>query len=242
MKIPTLISALCLAGACFAQDTATTSVNAMWTSRSEVGAIASILSRLNDEQGRTVIRVLESLENKGNAEGATAAYGMMNTEKLLLDNVQPVDSATFSAAWSGMGSFDKESLAILARDAYFGGINDDGTMLNGGGRALAFFAPGTTPRPQDGNTMPEKRIIDTLSMKFGDQGDVLVAAFMKIDSEGTKGMNTLSYVDAEKVLVWAIDEDKRDAFVAKWKTMDYSDREAVATIVRDAYYGGIADL
>ncbi|CAN5729788.1 hypothetical protein BH11ARM2_BH11ARM2_31040 [soil metagenome] len=241
MKTITLISALCLAGAAFAQDTATSSVQGFATSRSEVGAIASILSRLNDEQGRVVIRILESLENKGNTDKSTPAYGMMNTEKLLLDNVQDADRATFDSAWSGMGSFDKESLAILARDAYFGGINDDGTMISGG-RALSFFAPGTTPRPQDGNSMPEMRIIWNLSMKMGDQGDVFKEAIMKIDAEGSKNMRTLSYVNAEKVLVDAIDADKRDAFVAKWKTLDYSDREAAATIVRDAYYGGVADL
>ncbi|RYG43167.1 hypothetical protein EON79_17510 [bacterium] len=241
MKTPTILAAMCLAGAAFAQETATSSVTAMSTSRSEVGAIASILSRLNDSQGRIVVRVLENLENRGNATTASAAYGMMATEKLLLDNVDASDHDAFASTWGAMNSFDKESLAILARDAYFGGINDDGSTF-GGGRALSFFAPGSTPRPQDLSMMPEQRIIENLAIKLGDQGQVMVDAIMKIQEMGGKGMSTLSYMNAEKTLVEAIDADKRDAFVSKWKSLDYSDREAVATIVRDAYYGGIADL
>ncbi|RYG37092.1 hypothetical protein EON81_07740 [bacterium] len=241
MKTPTILAAMCLAGAAFAQETATSSVTAMSTSRSEVGAIASILSRLNEGQGRIVVRILENLENRGNSIGASAAYGMMNTEKLLVENVEASDKDAFVSTWSAMNSFDKESLSILARDAYFGGINDDGSTF-GGSRALTFFAPGSSPRPQDLSMMPEQRIIENLAMKLGDQGEVMVAAVMKIQDMSGKGMATLSYMNAEKTLVEAIDTDKRDAFVAKWKTLDYSDREAIATIVRDAYYGGIADL
>jgi len=225
-------------------STTSTSSQSTWvpgTSRSEGGAIISILSRLNAEQGQAVLRTLDALENKA-ASMPGRNTGFVNTQRMILEAVPTADEAAFRSAWTGMSSFDKESLAILARDAYFAGLTDG---EGGQSRPLRFAteATSTTPYwvPTAATVRPEWRILDSLSGKLSDQnGQILRTALERIDMRGQNERN-LGFQNAQTLLLNTIGGADRDAFVQGWKGLDYSDREAILTLVRDAALGGIND-
>lgn len=277
----------CLAtvsAASFAQDNSTSQVDQSsqttitpGTSRSETGAIVSILSRLTPDEGRVVVEALNNLDQHNAAGGhamrfATRNEGKRGTLPLFLNAVDGQDQQTLRDAWHHMGSFDHESVLILARAAYFGGL-DGGPNASESERPLRFFTDGnqnwsnggaaantTTPgaasvdsngaataagtmTPVGTYQVPEWNIVDTLAGKLGAEGDAFRAAIQKINGEGSgQTARTLSFRSAQQVLMDAMDSSQRDAFMQAWNGLDYDDQEAAATIVRDAYFGGINDL
>jgi hypothetical protein len=212
------------------------------TSRSEGGAILSILSRLNSEQGQAVLRTLDALENKA-ATMKGRNTGFANTTRMILDAVPAADASAFRSAWEGMSSFDKESLAILARDAYFGGLADE---QGGQSRPLRFATEATTAVPYEipmaATIKPEWRILDNLASKMSaEHNQILRRALEQIDMRGQRERN-LGFKNAQTLLLNTISGSDRESFAQGWKSLDYSDREAILTLVRDAALGGVNDL
>jgi hypothetical protein len=107
---------------------------------------------------------------------------------------------------------------------------------------LADFASGNLPFGQ--GEIPEMAILSSLVGLFDNQnGAALRKAILKLDAEGKQSKYAnYGYINAEKMLVEALDESDRGAFVAAWKNLKYSEREGVCTLVRDAALGGLDDL
>lgn len=208
--------------------------------RSEAGAITSILSRRSAEEGRALLHTLLNLENKNVDGDASRAYGFAVTEEIIVGNTDADKRDMVRNAWSGMSNFDKESFTILARDAYFGGIDDGqprGAMLNK-------FLSDPNMKPFGTNVMPEQVILNNLVSKFSSSnGELYRSAIVALDRRGMAGeFRNFGFVNAEQTLLDAIPEADRESFRGAWTMLDYSDQEACLTLVRDAALGGIADL
>lgn len=206
------------------------------TGLNEAGAISWLLRRVTADDGRAIVKVLQNLEAKGITGDNSQAYGLLATRDLILANAD--NRGQLAAIWNNMAYFDKESFAILARDAYFNGIDETGPNSP----TLNAFASGL--QPFGTAITPEERILDGLSTHFSATGaQALREAIATLDRAGKRGeYANLGYVNAEEILVSALPSDKKDTFVADWQKLQYSEREAVATIVRDAVLGGLDDL
>ena len=206
------------------------------TFRNEAAALTWILRRLDATQGKAVVGALTNLEAKQVTGDGSRSYSMGNTMRLIVANSN--DQVQMRSIWDRMATFDRESLTILARDAYFNGLEETGQKTEW----LADFAGGNLPFGQ--GEIPETAILSSLVGLFDNQnGAALRKAILKLDAEGKQSKYAnYGYINAEKMLVEALDESDRGAFVAAWKNMKYSEREGVCTLVRDAALGGLDDL
>ena len=206
------------------------------TFRNEAAALTWILRRLDATQGKVVVGALTNLEAKQVTGDGSRSYSLLNTMRLIVANSS--DQAQMRSIWDRMSTFDRESLTILARDAYFNGLEETGQKTEW----LADFANGAMPYGQ-GET-PEMAILSSLVGLFDNQnGAALRKAILKLDAEGKQAKYAnYGYINAEKMLVEALDESDRGAFVTAWKNLKYSEREGVCTLVRDAALGGLDDL
>jgi len=206
------------------------------TFRNEAAALTWILRRLDATQAKEVVGALMNLEAKQVTGDGSRSYGMENTMRLIVANSN--NQSEMRGIWNQMASFDRESLSILARDAYFNGLEENGQKADW----LADFANGAMPFGQ-GET-PEMAILSSVVGLFDNEnGAALRKAILKLDAEGKQAKYAnYGYINAEKMLVGALDESNRGAFVAAWKNLNYSEREGVCTLVRDAALGGLDDL
>jgi hypothetical protein len=211
------------------------------TSRSEVGAIVSILSRLNADQGRSLIKGLGAVETAGR-ENKTS-FSLPAAWDLLMQGVDGSDRQNIESIRGSAGSFDRESIAILVRDAYLSGVDDSGSMSQTLGRFSDANMMATGGKPAGTNRVVEHVIVDNLASKMSatSAGEFrrVVAA---LEKKAKTGYDNFGYKNAEAILVMELDADKRSTFVSEWKTWDIADREAILSIIRDAFLGGLEDL
>jgi hypothetical protein len=211
------------------------------TARSEAGALASIVSRTTTEQANALVKGLGALENKGNSNRAEMSWP--GAWDLLIKASEGSDRDAIMALKKSVDSFDAESIAIMVRDAYFGGIDDDGTS----GQTLSRFSPDkmamTGNAPMGTVLVPEEVILMNLKAKMPAGA---AATFERVVREQekagrTEGYPNFGYKNAEKILVTALGNDGKDEFVSAWKSMPYDDREVCLQLIRDAFLRGLAD-
>jgi len=211
------------------------------TARSEAGAIASVISRTTPERANALIKGLGALENKGNTGRGELSWP--NAWDLLLKSVEGPDRDAITGLKGSVDSFDAESIAILVRDAYFGGIDDDGTV----GATLARFTPAaiaTTKNAPVGTVLvPEEVILVNIKSKLpAGAASTFERVVREQEKAGrTEGYPNWGYKNAEKILVEALDNDGKDEFIAAWKGLSYDDREVCLQLIRDAFLRGLAD-
>ena len=211
------------------------------TARSEAGALASIISRASSEQANALVKGLTALEKKGTGTSNSSWPGAWD---LLLATSQGSDRAALAAFRESANSFDVESVAILVRDAYFGGIDDDGTS----GRTLGRFSPAaidsTKGAPVGRVLVPEEVILVNLKSKMPAGAAATFERVVRGQEKAgrTEGYKNYGYINAEKILVAALNGDGSDAFVSAWKSLSYDDREVCLQLIRDAFLGGLHDL
>ena len=211
------------------------------TARSEAGALASIISRASSEQANALVKGLTALEKKGTGTSNSSWPGAWD---LLLATSQGSDRAALAAFRESANSFDVESVAILVRDAYFGGIDDDGTS----GRTLGRFSPAaidsTKGMPVGRVLVPEEVILVNLKSKMPAGAAATFERVVRGQEKAgrTEGYKNYGYINAEKILVAALNGDGSDAFVSAWKSLSYDDREVCLQLIRDAFLGGLHDL
>lgn len=248
----TALAVLAVAGAAFAQDDttttqgSTTSVTAssleVLSGRSTLGALAYIMAHRSPEEASALVHALEALQDhSGPSFGANTGY--IATEQVILGSLSGAEGDTLHAAWSNMSDFDKQSFTILARAAYFGGLNAPENV--GGERPLRVFGDNnmwkTNYAPMGEVIIPEQRALDVVCGKLGAGGDAFRAAIASIEANPEEHPRNMGYVNAQKVLFDHIDEANKDAFMTAWNGMDYSDREGALVLVRDAFWGGLND-
>lgn len=243
------LAALSLVGGALAQDETTTTQDntttqvqsetvVTGTSRSTIGAIASILSRRTPEEATALVQALENIQSRqGGSFGPNTGY--VATEKLILD----AGDANLQSAWNAMNDFDKQSFAILARAAYFGGLSS--SENTGGERPLRVFSEDnmwrTEFRPAGEVRVPEQVALDNVVLKMGGSGEAFRAAIAKLEGGTGDQPRNMGYVNAQEILMNSIDESQRNDFMTMWNGMEYGDREAALVLVRDAFFGGLND-
>ena len=211
------------------------------TARSEAGALASIISRASADQANALVKGLNALENK--AGGATNS-SWPGAWDLLLSTSEGSDRAALAAFKESANSFDVESVAILVRDAYFGGIDDDGTK----GRTLSRFSPAaiasTKGAPVGRVLVPEEVILTNIKAKMPAGAAATFERVVRGQEKAgrNEGYRNYGYINAEKILVAALNGDGSNDFVSAWKSLSYDDREVCLQLIRDAFLGGLHDL
>jgi hypothetical protein len=189
-----------------------------------------------------MVHALEAMEaHSGPSFGANTGY--VATEQVLLGSLSGSEGDTLRSAWSNMNGFDRESFLILARAAYFGGLND--SRNTGGERPLRVFSDDnmwrTNFRPMGEPVIPEYAALKTVMMKLGAGGDAFKAALDKIEGGSKEPKRNMGFVNAQDVLFDNIDESSKDTFMSAWNALPVSEREGALVLVRDAYWNGIAD-
>jgi hypothetical protein len=208
------------------------------TSRSEAGALASILSRLTPNEGKALLKGLRRLEEGTSNE----VMSQRNAWDFMLRTADADDRSVLTDLWKNAGSFDRESIAILARDAVMNGLDDDGSK-----RTLAMFSDErmamTANSPMGMVMVPDRVILATLVRKLSDaNGKELERVVAKLEKAAQGNFENYGYYNTQKILVDNLSDGGRAAFVSEWKTLDIADREAILSIVRDAMFGGLDDL
>jgi len=192
------------------------------------------MSRLSATQAQALVRSLSAVEAAGKARKST--FSLPAAWDMLADNASASDKSEIAAIRNSAGSFDRESIAILVRDAFLSGMDDDGMSMT-----LTQFKEGGKPFGE--NRVPERNIIDNLSRKMSNTGaEAFRSMVAKLEKKRVENKPNYGFFNAELILVAELDSDKKDAFVSDWKKLDYSDKEAILSIIRDAFLGGLEDL
>ena len=220
---------------------ATITMASAQTSRSEVGALTSIISRTTTEQGTALVKGLTALENKGNASRDRLSWP--SAWDLLLGATEGTDREQLRGLKQSADSFDLESIAILVRDAYFGGLDDGGKA----GETLARFTPDAIGMGKNatGGTVrvPEEMILINVKSKLPAGPAATFERVLREQEKAgrTEGYPNWGYKNCEKILVEALGTDGKTEFVSAWKGMSYDDREVCLQLLRDAFLRGLAD-
>ncbi len=220
---------------------ATIGMAAAQTSRSEVGALISVMSRTTPDQSIALIKGLTALENKGNSSGLRLSWP--GAWDLLLGATSGEDRDQLQGLKKSAASFDRESIAILVRDAYFGGIDDGSTT----GDTLSRFTPESIRMGMkysvDRTRVPEEIILMNLKAKMPMGPAATFEGVLREQEKAgrTEGYPNWGYKNSEKILVEALGTDGKTEFVSVWKALSYDDREVCLQLLRDAFLRGLAD-
>jgi hypothetical protein len=101
----------------------------------------------------------------------------------------------------------------------------------------------TGGKPAGQNVVPERNIIDNLVRKMSvTSGNAFRKVVDRLEKKSVEPKPNYGYFNAQAILILELDPDVKEAFIAEWKRMDIADREAILSIVRDAFLGGRDDL
>lgn len=100
------------------------SASSSWaqTSISDRAAVTNLLSRRSAAEAESFQRTLTAIRQHGNLPGFGPNTGFVSTSELLFGAASETDKAILKAAWDAMDNPDREEATILARAAYFGGL------------------------------------------------------------------------------------------------------------------------